>query len=484
MRFIVSLACLLFAFGPARGEKPNVVFVLADDLGYADLGCFGQTKIKTPVLDGLAKQGMRLTRHYSGNNVCAPSRCVLMTGFHPGHAEVRNNREAKPEGQFPLSKDAVTLAKLLKGHGYATGAFGKWGLGGPDTDGRPLKQGFDRFFGYNCQRVAHSFYPESLWDDEKVVKLNDPAIPGHGQLGKDDDPKDRDSYARFRGKVYAPDRITEAALEFVKANRDRPFFLYWPTTVPHLALQVPEEAVKEYSGKWDDPPYPGGKSYTPTFEPRATYAGMVTRMDRDIGRLMERIREYGLDRKTIFVFSSDNGPLFDKLGGTDCEFFNSHGGLRGRKGSMYEGGIRVPCIVCVPGVVKPGTESDRVTGFEDWMPTLLELCGAKAPSGIDGISFVPTLRGEKQPEREFLYRESPGYGGQQTVRVGRWKAVRQNLNGKKGTPKTELYDLDADPTESRDVSATQPEVLARLEKVMKEQHRRSEAFPIELLDRE
>ena len=479
------LLALLVAAPLFAADKPNVVFIMADDLGYGDLGCFGQTKIKTPTLDKLAKEGVRLTRHYAGNAVCAPSRCVLMTGMHPGHAQVRDNRELKPEGQFPLKKDTATIARLLKANGYATGGFGKWGLGGPGSDGDPQHQGFDRFFGYNCQRVAHNFYPTYLWDDTTRRPLKNKPFPAHDKLKPGEDPTKEATYARFRGDEYAPDLITEEALKFVTDHKAKPFFLYWPTTVPHLALQVPPDSLKEYAGKWDDPPYPGGKGYTPTFNPRATYAAMVTRMDRDIGRLVAHLTKLGLEKNTVIVFTSDNGPLYGNLGGTDCEFFNSHGGLRGRKGSLYEGGFREPGIVWWPGKIAPGV-SDRVTGFEDWMPTILELTGgANTPKGLDGISFAPTLLGQKQELRAFLYREFPGYGGQQMVMVGKWKAVRQKLKplAKNATPKTELYDLSADPTEATDVAAKHPAELAKLEKLMAEQHTPNPEFPIKVLDR-
>jgi arylsulfatase A-like enzyme len=491
MRFhVVALAMspilTLFPTPVIAAEMPNIVFVLADDLGYGDLGCYGQTKIRTPVLDRLAKEGMRLTRHYCGNAVCAPSRCVLMTGLHPGHAFIRDNKEMKPEGQYPLPAGTVTLARLLKEHGYVTGAFGKWGLGGPRTTGDPLTQGFDRFFGFNCQAVAHNSYPTYLWDNDKRLALNNPPFPANDKLKPNEDSSKPETYARFVGTDYAPDRFAEQALAFVSANQGKPFFLYWPTTVPHLALQVPNDSLKDYAGQWDDPPYLGGKGYLPHYQPRAAYAAMITRMDRAIGRLMDRIKELGLDEKTLFVFSSDNGPLYDKYGGTDCEFFNSNGGLRGRKGSLYEGGVREPCIVRWPGVVPAGKASDRVSGFEDWLPTILELTGIHdVPMGLDGISLVPTLRGGQQPERPFLYREFPGYGGQQSVRVGNWKAVRQKLNPlpATGTPKTELYDLAGDLTESHDVADKHPDVLAKLETLMREQHTASKVFPIPALDR-
>lgn len=484
---LAVLACVLVS-SAISADKPNIVFILADDLGWGDLGCYGQTKIKTPHLDRLAAEGVRLTQHYAGNAVCAPSRCVLMTGLHPGHAQVRNNREAKPEGQWPLAAGTATLARLLQQQGYVTGGFGKWGLGGPDSAGRPLQQGFDRFFGYNCQRVAHNFYPTFLWDDERRLPLKNPEFSVQDKLRPDEAPNDPRSYARFQGHEYSADLIAEQARAFVQANKDRPFFLYWPTTVPHLALQVPDEALKEYEGLWDDPPYVGGRGYTPHFRPRAAYAAMVTRMDHEVGRLVKLVQELGLESNTIFVFSSDNGPVYDQLGGTDCEFFNSHGGLRGRKGSLYEGGFREPGIVRWKGTIRPAV-SNRVTGFEDWLPTLLDLIGAAGatPERLDGISFAPTLRGESQPARPFLYREFPGYGGQQMARVDQWKGVRQNLAPKgksppSQTPRTELYDLATDPTESNDLAARRPDVVSRLEAIMRREHVPNADFPLPGVD--
>lgn len=505
---LLSLLCCV-ATSSTFARQPNIVFIIADDLGYGDLGCYGQTRIKTPNLDRMAAEGMRLTHHYSGNAVCAPSRCVLMSGLHPGHAVVRDNRQmslekgfprvGKPqiEGQFPIPPETLIVPEIFKTLGYATGGFGKWGLGGPGSTGEPLKQGVDRWFGYNCQGVAHNFYPTYLWDNDQTIDLKNPPFPSADKLTPDEDPNDPKTYKRFQGSEYSADMIAEQALRFARDNKDKPFFLYWPTTVPHLALQVPDDSLKEYEGLWEDPPYVGGNGYLPHFKPRAAYAAMITRMDREIGKMMALIAEQGLDENTIFVFTSDNGPLYDKLGGTDCEFFNSNGGLRGRKGSLYEGGFRVPGIVRWKGTIKPGQTSDRVTGFEDWMPTLLELANAKGktPETIDGISFAPTLRGESQPERPFLYREFPNYNGQQCIRLGQWKGVRQNLMprgkatakgkaAKAGKPNLhiELYDLANDPTESKDVSAEHPDIIAKMGTLMKEQHTPSKDFPMPALD--
>jgi arylsulfatase A len=469
----------------AERPRPNIIFILADDLGYAELGSYGQQEIRTPSLDRLAAEGVRFTQHYSGNAVCAPSRAVLMAGLHPGHVPVRDNREVQPEGQMPLPAAAVTVAELLKHQGYATAAMGKWGLGPPGSEGDPLRQGFDRFFGYNCQRQAHSYYPAYLYDDARRVPLDNPDVSPHQKLADSADPTDARSYAAFAGHTYAPDLIWERARGFVRENRDRPFFLYLPTTVPHLALQVPEDSLAEYRGLWPDPPYRGDKSYLPHPSPRAAYAAMVTRMDREVGRILDLVRELGLDERTIIVFTSDNGPTYDRLGGSDSEFFRSAGPLRGLKGSLYEGGVRVPAIVRWKGKVSAGVVSHTVTGFEDWLPTLLELAGAKeaVPPGIDGVSFTPSLLGQPQEPRPFLYREFPGYGGQQSVRSGDWKGVRQGLD-KPGPLRLQLYDLKGDVGETRDVAAAHPDVVAKMEAFLSREHQPSSAFPIPAIDGE
>lgn len=500
IRLCFTPAACLFAFclhgvlppttAAADAPRPNIVFLLCDDLGYGDVGCFGQTKFRTPNVDRLAAEGMRLTVHYCGNAVCAPSRCVLMTGKHPGHAFIRSNRQYRPnsEGQWPIPAEEVTLAELLKSLGYTTGGFGKWGLGAPDTTGEPLKQGIDRFFGYNCQGVAHNFYPTYLWDNAEKIPLKNPPFPTQQKLPADADPNSRASYAGYSGAEYAPDLINEQARKFLRDNKDRPFFLYYPTTVPHLALQVPDDSLREYEGKFPEEPYRGDRGYLPHRTPRAAYAAMITRLDREIGKLIDLVDELGLTERTIFVFSSDNGPLYDRYGGTDTDFFKSAGDFRGRKGSLYEGGIRVPCIVRWKGKIAPGRESARVTGFEDWLPTLLELVGAREiiPKGLDGISFAPTLFGNPQGSRPFLYREIPEYSGQQCVRVGDWKAVRQKLHpgpkAKLDPGPVELYNLKDDPSETTDVAAKNPEVVAQMSKLLIEQHVKSEVFPMRALD--
>ncbi len=479
-------------------RKPNIVFIMADDLGFAELGCYGQKKIRTPNIDRLARDGMKFTRNYAGNAVCAPSRCVLMTGKHPGHAWIRSNREAKPEGQAPIPTTEVTIAELLNKDGYTTGAFGKWGLGPPGSEGGPLQQGFDRFFGYNCQRHAHSYYPSYLWDDNRKIPLkNNPPVGGHARFPQDTDTTNPGNYARFKGQDYAPDRIAAQALEFIKTNKDKPFFLYYPSVIPHLALHVPDEALQPYLDlKWDDPPFTklNGGGYTPHFTPRAAYAAMITRLDTYVGRILSLLEQLGLDDNTIVVFTSDNGTTHLKRE-VDYDFFDSVKSLRGLKGSLYEGGVRVPLIVKWPGHVPRSTVSDFVTGFEDWIPTLLGLTGSRqpVPKGVDGVSLVATLNGNKQPPRNFLYREFPSYGGQQAVWLGNWKGVRQRLarqrNNKNAKPinnairlRIELYNLHDDIGETKNVANQHPDIVAKMKELMTAQHTRSRLFPIQALD--
>jgi arylsulfatase A-like enzyme len=433
-----------------------------------------------------------------------------MTGMHPGHAQVRNNREVQPEGQHPLRADTVTLPRLLQQLGYVTGGFGKWGLGGPVSDGRPTKQGIDRWFGYNCQRVAHSHYPAYLWDNDSKFPLKNPQNPpltGHEKLADGADPNDDKSYQGLAGTQYGMDVITEQAVKFVNDHKSDPFFLYYPTIIPHAAFQVPEDSLAEYKGKFtEEKPYLA--NYTANRTPRATFAAMVTRMDRHIGQIIAAIRDAGLIDKTIFVFTSDNGPVFDTLSGERVDFFNSTGGFRGRKGNLYEAGIHEPTIVAWKGHIAPGSTTDRVCGFEDWLPTLLDLAGAKdsTPSNIDGLSFAPTLLGQTQQPRPFLYREYPAGAGQQSVRIGDWKGIRPNINpgaakakAKKGAntgektntaEKTtvgpdlqiELYNLKSDPHETTDVSKQHPDIIAQMEKLMRQQHTDNPDFPFPALD--
>jgi arylsulfatase len=471
-------ACLQ---GNGGRRRPNIVFMVADDLGYGELGAYGQTKIRTPSLDRMAREGMRFTQHYSGSPVCAPSRCVLLTGLHSGHAYIRGNDEMADrgdvwqdlslEGQRPMPPGTTTVGTLLQEAGYVTGAMGKWGLGGPGSTGAPNRQGFDRWYGYLGQRLAHNYYPVHLWRDSTKHELEGNAyFHPHERLPEDLDPADPASYARYSGEQYSHDIIVDEALAFIREHRDEPFLLYLPFTIPHLALQVPPDALAEYEGVFEETPYLGDAGYTPHPTPRAAYAAMITLMDRDVGRLMDLVAELGLDQDTLFVFTSDNGPSW--VGGVDYVFFESQGGLRGRKAQLWEGGIRVPTLARWTGRIAPGSIAREPSAFWDWLPTLAELAGARTPAGIDGVSLVPTLLGRpgEQEGRDYLYWE---YLGGQAVRMGDWKGIRLSPDDP-----VELYDLAADPAESADVAAEHPDLVERVVDIMTAGRTESDLFPL------
>jgi arylsulfatase A-like enzyme len=435
-----TLTCLALAALSAMGtlhaaEKPNIIYILADDLGYGDLGCYGQKLIKTPDIDRIAAEGIRFTDHYSGSPLCAPSRCVLLTGLHTGHCPIRANRPLKHEGNVPIPKKFRTLGEVMKGAGYATGAFGKWGQGFPGSEGDPVKRGFDRFYGYNCQRQAHNYYPDHLWSDDKKEELG--------------------------GKKYSHDLIADEALKFIRKNGKGPFFAYVPFTIPHTKFQVPE--LGEYGKKnWD--------------KNNQIQAAMITRMDRDVGRMLDLVKELGQDENTLVVFTSDNGP--HASGGT-LEKFKAAGPLRAKKGSVYEGGIRVPFVARWPGKIKPGTVSDHASCFQDMMPTFAELAGVRTPADIDGISMVPALFGKSgQKKHEYLYWE---LGSKQALRKGDWKAVRSGKKSKLGP--VELYNLAEDIGEKQDLAAKHPDKAKEMQALFKKARRPSELFPNKLLDR-
>ena len=477
-----ALAVTQFEFcqGPA-GPKPNVIYILADDLGYGELGCFGQEKIRTPSIDRIAAEGMKFSQHYSGSPVCAPSRCVLLTGKHTGHAYIRNNSEMRErgevwrnplvEGQYPLPENTFSIGRLFQSAGYTTGVIGKWGLGGPGTSGEPNSQGFDHWYGYLCQRRAHNYYPIHLWRNRErhILAWNKYFYP-HQRLPQDRDPYDKSSYAEYSGKQYSMDLMAEEALGFIRENRNKPFFLYLPFTVPHAAIQVPEDSLKEYEGAFPETPYTGDKGYLPHPAPRAGYAAMVTRMDREISRIMSLLKELGIDDKTLIIFSSDNGPTFN--GGTDSEFFHSAGPLRGLKTMLYEGGIRVPTVVRWPGSIKPGRVSAHVSAFWDWLPTFAELLGVRPDGDTDGISLLPTLLGnpEKQKNHDYLYWE---YSGKQAVRRSEWKAYRSSVDSP-----LELYNLKDDIAEQHDLAGQRPDMVKEMEDIMMAARVESELFPL------
>jgi len=444
--------------------KPNIVFILADDLGYNELGCYGQKIIRTPHIDNLAAEGMRFTQHYSGSPVCAPSRSVLMTGLHTGHTYTRDNREIKPEGQAPIPDTALTIAEVLKEQGYVTGAMGKWGLGFPGSEGDPNNQGFDLFFGYNCQRHAHNHYPKYLWrNDEHVI------LEGN----------DRTLY----GEQYSQDLFTNEALAFIEQNKDTSFFLFLPLIIPHVSIQVPDESLQEYKDIIEETPYDHHPYYLEHPYPHAGYAAMVTHMDKAVGAIMSHLQELGLDENTLVIFASDNGPTYARVGGADSEFFNSAGPFRGFKGSVYEGGLRVPMIVRWPGKVKANSMSNHISYFPDFFITLSDIAGVSSKHETDGVSFMPEILGnEGQQDHEFLYWEFPSYGGQQAIRYGKWKGVRKGLFKDLSAP-LELYDLENDIGETTDLADQHPEIINTMDSLMKVSRFPSELFPFEALDK-
>ena len=471
----------------AKVSKPNIVYILADDIGYGDVGAYGQKKIETPNIDALAKNGMLFTQYYA-MPVCAPSRYSLMTGLHSGHAYIRGNdewdergdvwnfqaMEANPalEGQLPIPDSTVTIAKVLKKAGYKTALVGKWGLGGPMTTGIPNNQGFDYFYGSLCQRQDHQYFPGHLWENNYRVALNNKIQDPNIKFPSDKDPMDPANYAVYNQNDYAPDFIIKAALKFIDKNKDQPFFLYYPDPLPHASMQAPAGLVEYYHKKFgDEKPFLGG-SYVPCRYPRATHAAMITLFDRHVGEIVKKLKEDGVYDNTIIVFSSDNGSSNE--GGADCAFFDSNGPFKNEygwgKGFLYEGGIREPLIVSWPGKIKAGTKSDLICATWDMMPTLCGLAGVSIAQNIDGISCLPTLRdrSEKQKKHPFLYWEFPGYHGQQAVRFGRWKGIRFNMD--KGNLKIKLFDLDNDIQEQQDVADQHPEIIKKIEEIMKKEH--------------
>ncbi len=467
---------------PREPEKPNIIYILADDLGYGDLGSYGQENIMTPNLDRMAREGMRFTRHYAGSTVSAPSRAVLMTGLHTGHAPIRGNREIMPIGQYPLQYSTVTFPKILQEAGYTTGAFGKWGLGPPDSEGAPSHQGFDRFFGLLCQRRSHFFYPEFLFS----VEHGKPAerVYLEGNVTED---ASREGFERpgsgppiERGQ-YSADVMTAEALSFIDQNSDRPFFLYLPTQLPHASLTVPDDAMALYLDEEggsifeEETSHPFG-GYTRQSMPKAAYAAMVTRLDQHVGMILDKLEDKGLAENTLVIFTSDNGSYTE--GGYHYSMHNSNAPLRGGKRDLYEGGIRVPTIAWWPGQIEAGSISDHISGFQDMMPTFAELAGSQPPPQTDGISMVPALLGRgDQQEHEYLYWEFHAMGGRQAVRMGKWKAVRLNVRENRNAP-IELYNLEEDIAEQNDVADRHPDIVEKMDRIMHEAHVPSKLFPL------
>lgn len=475
----------MIAAGPFAFSQhlPNIIYIYADDLGYGELGAYGQIKIQTPNLDRMAKEGMRFTQHYSGAPVCAPSRCMLMTGKHAGRSYIRGNYEMggfaddEEGGQMPLHEGAYTMARMLKDKGYVTGLVGKWGMGVVGTTGSPLNHGFDYYYGYLDQKQAHNHYPTHLWENDTWDTLRNRSFMVHGRI----DPAtatDAD-FNRFIGSEYAPERMTRKAIQFMDRNKTRPFFLYLAYTLPHLALQAPHHQVMRYVGQFEDAPYHGEKGYAPSRYPRATYAAMISVLDEQVGIIMEKVSEMGLDKNTIILFSSDNGATFSE--GVDYRFFNSTGGLRGLKMELYEGGIRVPFIARWPGKIPAGTISNHVSTQYDMMPTFAALTGTVLKK-TDGISLLPTLLGkEQQQSHPFLYFEYPENGGWVAVRIGDWKGVKKNMR-KDPTARWELYDVRTDPNEKTDLSAQHPDKIREMEAIVKREHTHPHVMDWEFVD--
>ena len=485
--FIITYFCLACNINQ-ESTTLNIIYILADDLGYGELGSYGQELIETPNIDKLADEGMRFTQHYAGAPVCAPSRYVHLTGKHMGHSYIRGNDEWSErgevwnfkaavndpnlEGQRPIPDSTITIGEILQENGYTTACIGKWGLGAPFSEGVPNKQGFDFFYGYNCQRQAHTYYPVHLWKNDEKVVLNNPLVAPHTSLDSLADPLSPESYSRFKLEQLSTELMQKEVLEFVEANKDNPFFLLYASPIPHVPLQAPDDWTQYYQEKFGkEEPYIGGNGYFPNMTPNATYAAMISQLDEQVGQLIDLLKELGLYENTIIMFSSDNGPTY--AGGVDPSYFNSAKPFRseyGRgKGFVYEGGIRVPFIVSWPDKIEAGSESNHISSFYDVLPTICELITASIPDNIDGISFAPALFSTgDQRKHDFLFWDYPEYGGQQAVRMGKWKGIRKDI--KKGNLEIELYDLSIDPREENNVANEYPEIVKQIEGIMLQEH--------------
>jgi len=472
-----------------KQDKPNIVFLMFDDLGYGDLGCYGQKMIETPNIDALADRGVLFTDMYTAAPLSAPSRCCIMTGRHSGHSQIRANVEcygptedqgwnvvfskeiADAEGQFPMNAGTYTIGRMMQDAGYRTAMVGKWGLGYPGSESTPGKMGFDYFYGFNCQALAHSYYPTYLWENDTRVLTGNPLVMQGEDLPEELDPLDIRSYERYNGKFYSPDLMYDKLEKFICESPERPFFAMWTTTVPHSAVQAPADEVMHYVDKLgDEEPITDGGMYLPSRYPHATYAAMVTHIDSQVGRLVAKLKELGIWDNTIFIVTSDNGPAAN--GNSPMEYFQSGGPFRCRKGwgksSLHEGGIRMPFIVSWGDRLK-GTSSSHMASFADLMPTFAELAGVEAPE-CDGISFAPILTGRdrKQKDHKSLYWEFPAAKGWVAVRMGEWKGIVQKVN--KGNTHMELFHLTDDPQELTDVSAENPEIVRKMWEVVKQSH--------------
>jgi len=435
-----------------KATKPNIIYIMADDLGYGDVGCFGQKIIQTPNLDKMAEEGIRFTDHYAGTSVCAPSRCVLMTGKHMGHAEIRGNKQVQPAGQMPLSEESIAVAELVKEAGYKTALIGKWGLGIEGTSGEPTNQGFDLYYGYLDQILAHNYFPEFLIRNGEKEYLNNevyylPKEQWHGGLG---------SYATKKVD-YSHDLFEEETLSFIEKNKENPFFLYLPYTIPHdngeapkeERLEIPDQGIYADKTDWGND--------------QRNYAAMVTRLDETVGKILDKLKEVEIDDNTLIIFTSDNGP---EMGYYFAGFFDSNGIFKGGKRDLYEGGIREPFIARWPGKITAGAESEHISAFYDFLPTVCEIIGVEVPENVDGISYLPALTGKAQKAHDYLYWEFYERTGAKAIRKGKWKAVQNDVRTNPEAP-IELYDLDKDPGEENNVSLKYPEIILEMEQIMK-----------------
>ncbi|MDD6254302.1 MAG: arylsulfatase [Bacteroidales bacterium] len=485
-KFLTVAAAFAACSCSGRKEtRPNIVFLLFDDLGYGDLGCYGQEKIETPHIDSLAAEGLIFTDMYSAAPLSSPSRCCLMTGRHMGHSQIRNNEEhyvptdslgwngvflnPDAQGQFPLEVGTETIGTMMQKAGYRTAMVGKWGLGFPGSGSVPNTMGFDYFYGFNCQALAHSYYPVELWENgERIQTGNDLVVQGC-RLPDSLDKYDAASYEQYGGKHYSCDLMYDKMEKFIEDNASSPFFVMWTTTVPHSAVQAPMDEVMYYVDKLgDEEPRTEPGMYLPNRYPHATYAAMVTHIDKQVGRLVSKLKELGVWENTIFIVSSDNGPAHN--GNSPMEYFNSGGPFRccagWGKSSLREGGIRMPFIVCRGGK-RQGKTVSRISSFADIMPTLAEVAGVEAPEN-DGVSFAPVLYGKEAAEHEALYWEFPGGKGWVAVRIGEWKGLLRNVRS--GNAVMELYNLQDDPQETTDRAAEHSEIVEKMWEVVRTSH--------------
>ncbi len=486
MKFrLLTLVALLLSPLCYGQDRPNIVLINADDLGWAELGCYGQDKIKTPRLDRLAAQGQRWTHFYSGAPVCSPSRNVLMTGRHTGCNDVqdlkrvdkREGREMDLRGDWPISAQAYTLPESLKKLGYATAIFGKWGLGEYGTTGAPDKHGFDTAYGYTDQRMCHTYYPPFLWDNGKKITINDPFIPGHKHQ-----PKGEVKAENYRAQNHSSELIIDRAVDYIntrgKQGDKQPFFLYYAPLEPHVAMQPLQQWIDQYPAEWDAKPYRGQNGYLPHPRPRAAYAAMISQMDHNVGRLLDALQKNGLDKNTIVIFTSDNGTTHD-VGGVDHKFFHSVLQLRGLKGQMYEGGLRVPGIVVWPGKIAPGKTIDQPAYHADIMPTLCAAVGAN-PGDTRGENLLPVWLGKTNtlPNRRPMVWAGGGYGGQVAVRLGNKKIMRRNLlPGKKEPGNWEVYNIASDPAEKNNIAASEGKLIEQAKQILAKEYKAAKGYP-------